>query len=48
MLGKRGELLKEVVPKVSRFAFLDDDELRDQTRDKWLRESQFHHMEHTS
>jgi len=29
MLGKRVELLKEVVPKVSRFAFLDDDDVRD-------------------
>ena len=28
LLGKRLELLKEVVPKVSRFAFLDDDDMR--------------------
>jgi putative tryptophan/tyrosine transport system substrate-binding protein len=28
LLGKRLELLKEVVPKVSRFAFLDDDDTR--------------------
>jgi putative tryptophan/tyrosine transport system substrate-binding protein len=29
LLGKRFELLKEVVPKVSRFAFLDDDDILD-------------------
>jgi putative ABC transport system substrate-binding protein len=28
LLGKRLEILKEVVPKVSRFAFLDDDDTR--------------------
>jgi ABC-type uncharacterized transport system substrate-binding protein len=32
LLGKRLELLKEVVPKVSRFAFLDDDDFRDFNR----------------
>ena len=31
LLGKRLELLKEVVPKVSRFAFLDDDDIIDLT-----------------
>jgi putative ABC transport system substrate-binding protein len=29
LLGKRLELLKEVVPKVIRFAFLDDDDIRE-------------------
>lgn len=35
LLGKRLELLKEVVPKVSRFAFLDDDDMRPITPLSW-------------
>ena len=39
LLGKRFELLKEVVPKVSRFAFLDDDDRVDQSPFKYAQEA---------
>ena len=39
LLGKRVELLKEAVPKVSRFAFLDDDDRSDQSPFKYGREA---------
>ena len=37
--GKRVELLKEVLPKVSRFAFLDDDDRVDQSPFKYAQEA---------
>jgi len=37
--GKRFELLKEVVPKVTRFAFLDDDDRVDQSPFKYAQEA---------
>jgi ABC-type uncharacterized transport system substrate-binding protein len=39
LLGKRFELLKEVVPKVTRFAFLDDDDRVDQSPVKYAQEA---------
>jgi putative ABC transport system substrate-binding protein len=39
LLGKRFELLKEVVPKVTRFAFLDDDDRVDQSPFKYAQEA---------
>jgi ABC-type uncharacterized transport system substrate-binding protein len=39
LLGKRLELLKEVVPKASLFAFLDDDEIGDLSPFKYAQES---------
>ena len=39
LLGKRLELLKEVVPKVTRFAFLDDDDRVDQSPFKYAQEA---------
>jgi putative tryptophan/tyrosine transport system substrate-binding protein len=39
LLGKRFELLKEVVPKVSRFAFLDDDDIVDLSPFKYAQEA---------
>ena len=39
LLWKRFELLKEVVPKVSRFAFLDDDDRVDQSPFKYAQEA---------
>ena len=39
LLGKRLELLKEVVPKASRFAFLDDDDIVDLSSFKYAQES---------
>jgi putative ABC transport system substrate-binding protein len=39
LLGKRFELLKEVVPKVTRFAFLDDDDIVDLSPFKYAQEA---------
>ncbi len=39
LLGKRLELLKEVVPKASRFAFLDDDDIVDLSPFKYAQEA---------
>src|SRR5262245_7510897 len=39
LLGKRFELLKEVVPKVTRFAFLDDDDIVDPSPFKYAKET---------
>jgi putative ABC transport system substrate-binding protein len=42
LLGKRLELLKEVVPKVTRFAFLDDDDRVDQSPFKYAQKPPRH------
>jgi len=39
LLGKRLELLKEIVPKASRFAFLDDDDIVDLSPFKYAQEA---------